>query len=203
MISFKKKPKKVSLKSLPSKRSINLATVGEKPIKLSQALPGIIIILVVAGLISKFAVYDRLAKVVRAQSEVASLQQQIDEGYKKIESFGDLADEYAHYTYSNMTADELDRADRIAIHDLIKNDVMPTLSVTSWTINGNQLDMTVTGDSLQRINEIATYMQNNEPMVNYTTVMTASNTDNRNANRSGVTARIIVVLNGPTQEAAK
>lgn len=201
MLNLKKKPKQASLRSLPSKRSINLATVGEKKIKASSAVPAIIVILLIAAVIGKFTVYDRIAKVSKAQGEVASLQQQIDNANAKIAEFGDLADEYAHFTYSGMTAEELNTADRVAILDLIKNDVMPTLSVSSWTINGNQLDMTVTGDTLQRINEIANNLQNEEDMVNYTTVMTAT-TDNRNTNRSGVTARIIVVLNGPVDEEA-
>ena len=102
-----------------------------------------------------------------------------------------------------MTADELNRADRIAVIDMIKNDVMPTLDVTSWTIKDNQLDMTVSGETLQRINEVAANLQNNEDIVDYTTVMTASTANSRASSRYGVTARIVVFLNGTEKEAVK
>ena len=46
---------------MPVKRSINFATVGEKPIDWRVAAPAIALIIVIAGMISKVAVYDRFA----------------------------------------------------------------------------------------------------------------------------------------------
>ena len=70
----KKKNKALSPRRLPTKRTINLAVVGEKPLNLLVAVPAILVILVAAGLLSKFAVADRLTAVSRVQAEGASLQ---------------------------------------------------------------------------------------------------------------------------------
>lgn len=197
MLNLKKKPKQASLRSLPSKRSINLATVGEKPIKASRAIPAIILIILIAGVISKFAVYDRLAKVSRAQSEVASIQQQIDDGYRKIAEYGNLAEEYAHFTYSGMTPEELNRTDRVDVIEMIRTVVMPELEVGSIAIASNQAQLTVSGNSLQQINLMAKTLQEEQSIVNYCTVNSASTNDTRNSASGSVTARITIYLNGP------
>ena len=46
---------------MPVKRSINFATVGEKPIDWRIAIPSIVLIIIIAGIISKIAVIDRFA----------------------------------------------------------------------------------------------------------------------------------------------
>ena len=51
----KKKNKALSPRRLPTKRTINLAVVGEKPLNLLVAVPAILVILVAAGLLSNFA----------------------------------------------------------------------------------------------------------------------------------------------------
>ena len=197
----RKKVQKLSYKSLPKKRSINLAAVGENKIKISRLVIGVIVVLIAAGLIGKFAVYDRYAKLYEKQSEVAVLQQQVDYGYQRIASFGDLSDEYAHYTYAGMTAEELDLADRVDILAMIQEDVLSELYLNSWSISGNRLELNVSGSTLQQINLIAKSLQENETMVDYTTVNTAS-TNNSSSSRGDVTATITVFLNGPREEAA-
>ncbi len=59
----KSKAKKPSRGHLPVKRTINLIGINEKPIDIKLAIPGIILILIAAFLIGKFAVADRLIAV--------------------------------------------------------------------------------------------------------------------------------------------
>ena len=99
----KKKRKALSPRHLPTKRTINLAVVGEKPLNMLVAVPAIVVIILAAALVSKFTVVDRLMAVNRAQAEVAALQADVDAGYEAIADYGDLVDEYAHYTLSGMT----------------------------------------------------------------------------------------------------
>lgn len=89
------------------------------------AVPGIVLILLAALLFSKFAVADRLAAVTEAARETEVVKAQLDAGYQKIEEFGDMTEEYAHVTYSGMTAEELGRADRIEVLDLMQRVILP------------------------------------------------------------------------------
>ena len=158
---------------LPDKTTINLVGIGEKPIKVSIAIPAIILIVIAAAALSKFGVIDRYAAMSAAQSRAAAVQAELDDCYDRMESFGELSDQYAHYTYSDMTTEELSRADRVAAVDLIDRVIRPTVEVGAWSLSGNQLSVTVTGQTLRQINTLMLRLQD-EPLVNYTTVTTAS-----------------------------
>lgn len=195
----KKKNKALSPRRLPTKRTINLAVVGEKPLNLLVAVPAILVILVAAGLLSKFAVVDRLTAVSRAQAEVASLQASLDAGYETIEGYGDLVDEYAHYTLSGMTEEELQTVDRTEVISMLQRVVLQRAKVGSWTITGNRLDLPITGATLQQINMIVQQLEE-EDLVDFCTVSTAatSDTDSRRqtiSENTVVTAQVIVYLN--------
>lgn len=170
-----KKSGKAKLRSsqLPTKRSINLAGVGEKPIDLRIAIPATILIVVAAALLSKFAVVDRLVAVAEAEHEVAVLQREVDDGYAKIRSFGELTDRYAHYTYSDMTREEVERVDRLKAIEMMRRVVLPKATVDSWAIVENTLTMTITSSTLQEINGIREEL-NDEPIVTFVNISTAA-----------------------------
>ena len=203
----KSKAKKPSRGHLPVKRTINLIGVNEKPIDLRIAIPGIILILIAAFLIGKFAVADRLIAVSREQGKVYDLQRQIDEGYKKIDSYGELTDKYAHYTYSGMTEEEVTRADRVEVIDMIRRVVAPKVQLDAWVINENTLQLTVTGKSLQEINLVAQSIED-EDIVDFCTVTTAATNEQNyytvpelTEEEQRVTARVTVYLNESEEEA--
>ena len=97
---------------IPVKRTINLVPVNEDKISLKLAIPGILLILVLAGLFSKFLVFDRLMAVSRAAARTARLQSELDDALAKVTSFGDVENTYAHYTLEGMTQEELSLVDR-------------------------------------------------------------------------------------------
>ena len=105
---------------LPTKRSINLALTDEKPVNLKIGIPALILILLAAFAFGKFAVADRLVAVSRAEGQVSALQSELNMAYDKLNSFGELTELYAHYTYSGMTQDEVSRADRGSAIALIR-----------------------------------------------------------------------------------
>jgi len=197
----KGKKNKVSRRKVPVKRSINLAGVGKKPIKVTLAIPLIILIILVAAAISKFAVIDRYAAVSAAQSEVGRLRSEIAAGYAKIDSFGELTETYAHYTFSGMTTEELQRVDRADIVELIQEYVVAQAQLGSWSVSGNTLTLSLTGSTLEEVNVIAQQL-NEDEMVDFCTVRTASTTDVRTEETYGVdvTAQIIVYLKLVTEE---
>lgn len=157
---------------LPTKRTVNLATVDVKRINWWIAMPATLIILAACAVFAKFAVADRFIAVSEARAEVTRLQSELDAAYSLKESFGDLNDRYAHYTYSGMTEEELGRVDRVEVMELLRRDVLPRMEVDSWSVNGNVLTLSVSGRTLQEINEMMQMLLADE-IVDYCTVSTA------------------------------
>ena len=140
---------------MPSKRTINLAQIGVERIDPKLATAGIILIVLVAALFSKFFVVDRLTAMYRANSEVRQLQRDLDAEYSRIAGFGGLEEEYAHYTYAGMTQEELSLVDRAQIINMIQKETENADNEIAWSVTGNILTLTVAGRDLQEINQIA------------------------------------------------
>ena len=171
-----KKKNKASRGKLPVKRSINLIGVGEKHIKVGVAIPAIILILIAAAALSKFGVVDRLIAVADAEREVNRLRVELNDAYRTLEGYGELAEEYAHYTVTGMTREELTRVDRGEVVELIQRVILPTTTSGTWTLTGNQLSLSITGQTLQEINLLVQSL-NEEELVDFCTVKTAATDD--------------------------
>lgn len=195
--------KAIKNKNLPSKRSINLAATEEKSVNLKIAIPAIILILLAAFAIGKFAVADRLLAVSRAEAQAAAAQAELNAAYDKLNSFGELTEIYAHYTYSGMTQDEVSRADRASTIEMIRRIIMPRGQVSSWTLSGNVLTVNMVCENLNVVNRTVQDIES-DPHVNFCTVNTAATTDKNNNTvvDSGVTARITIYLN-PAEEVTR
>lgn len=189
----------------PTKRSINLMGVGEKPLNLKVAIPSVILILVLAVIISKFAVVDRMVAVSRAEQKLANTKSTLDAGYAAIAGYGELTDKYAHYTYSDMTQEELTRPNRVAVMDMLRRIILPNLILDSWSVSERTLNITVTGETLEKINRIAQQLRE-DSMVNFCSVNTAiqySDIDGRviRDDLGLVTAKITVYLSAQEEVA--
>lgn len=184
------------------KKQINLAFAGQKKKHYFVAIPAIGAIIVAAGVIGKVAVADRLVKMSEAQSAASELQKQVDDITAYIDSFGDLQETYAHYTYQGLNADELSYLNRPEVLQLMKNVIFPKVTVSSWSVSGNQLTLPVTGENLSDINSLVQELEQ-VPIVDYCNVMTAV-TDSSSTDENGnpvssdtVTGQIIVYLLDP------
>ncbi len=188
----------------PTKTNINFADLGVKHSRWWIAIPVILVILIAAAAIAKFAVIDRLQEVETARSEAAVVQAQLDACRARIESYGELNEQYAHYTYSGMTDSELNRVDRVAIMDLIDRTLSRSVEVPSWSIKGNVLTLSIEGKNLKRINDSVQKIQE-DPLVDFCVVNTAetgvkSNEKFRIGGKDeAVTASIVVYLNNPEE----
>ena len=185
--------------NLPTKRSINLAMSDEKPMNFKIGIPALILILVAAFAFGKFAVADRLLEVSRAEAEVSALQSELNAAYDKLNSFGELTEIYAHYTYSGMTQEEVSRADRASAIEMIRRLILPRGDVSSWTLSGNTLTVNMTVDDLRTVNRAVQDIESADN-VNFCSVNTASTTDKSGA--EALNARITIYLN-PAEEVAR
>lgn len=201
-VKTNKKKGSVKRRQMPVKRSINLAVIDEKKMHFGLAIPAILLILVAAAAFSKFLVLDRMAEVSAAQAEVSRLQAKIDQGYDELAGFDDLADLYAHYTYSGFTPEELNRSDRVAVLRLIRSVVLPRAEVSSWSLTSNTLTINLNAETLQEINLLVQQLEA-EDMVDFCTVNTANTKENQRRVQTTdlgiVKARVLVYLNAGTE----
>jgi len=199
------KAKKKQRGRMPTKRDINLAVVGEKKIKIGIAFPAILLILVGAVLFSKFLVIDRLAEVSAAEREVARLQDELDRGYEELADYAELADLYAHYTYSGMTDEEMARVSRVDAMSVIERVVFTKAEVDSWSLSGNQLQLNMSESTLQEIN-LTVQELNKEPLVDFCTVSTAVRKDPnaRDVDEDTIVSAVVIAyLTQVTEEETK
>ena len=110
-LSPKEKRKKLPKKNYPTQDRINFALIGVEQMKLSVIIPAIVLIVLCAGVFGKIFVADRFAKVYRLSSEVSALESRIAADEEEIASYGELEKQFAHYTYSGMTADEIQESE--------------------------------------------------------------------------------------------
>lgn len=178
------------------KKQINLALAGQKKKHYWVAVPAIGGIVVVAGVIGKVAVADRLVQMSEAQSAVSQMQQQVDDITAYIDSFGDLQETYAHYTYQGLTDDELSFLNRPEVLKLMTDIIFPKVMVSSWSVSGNQLSLPVTGENLSDINSLVQELEQ-EPIVDYCNVMTAVTDGNTETAADKVTGQIVIYLLDP------
>lgn len=180
------------------KKQINLALAGQKKQHYILAVPAIAAIIVAAGLIGKFAVADRMIKMSQEQSAASELQKQVDDIKAYIDSFGDLQETYAHYTYQGLTSDELSNLNRLDVLKLMKDVIFPKVKVSSWSVSGNQLTLPVTGENLSAINSLVQELEQ-EPFVDYCNVMTAMTDGNKEEQTEPdtVTGQIVIYLLDP------
>ncbi len=157
---------------LPVKKSINMAVVGQKKTRVSTAILVFLLIIIAAAAIGKFLVMDRFSEVEREEQKVRDLRNELSMANAKLDSFGELKETYAHYTFADMTSEELSRVERSDIVELIERVVLPAAELNSWNVRQNQLTLNVTLDTLQDTNMLAQVL-NEEDMVEFATVKNA------------------------------
>lgn len=194
-----KQQKKINKSKLPTKNTINLIGIGKK--KLNPVVVFIIVVVALAAIavFTKFAIVDRFQEVKRAQAEVADMRTELDLLYKKIASYGEINELYAHYTITDMSEAELNRADRIEAIEMLEGIVEPEANLGAMTFKENTLTATVTANSLQAVNLMAAKI-NEQPNVDYCTVATASTETKNDDNAGEVTARITIYLKKAVEE---
>ena len=135
------RPKKGIGGRMPTKRSINLVLVDENKINPLKAALGIVLIVALAFVFSKYLVADRLVEMSRATARVAQLRQTLDETMAAIEDFGETEATYAHYTLDDMTQAEMGRVDRAQVVGLISTIIREQDNLFDMELYSPRLDL--------------------------------------------------------------
>lgn len=186
--------------SYPTKDKINFAEIDITPMKIEVMAPAIVAIIIVACLLSKFLVVDRLIAYNKQAAEVASMESELQAAYDKIDSYSDMEEKYAHYTYSGMTPDEMALQDRVAVVELINKYILTKAEVGAWTITGNEVNIPITGVSFQEVGAIAAELEKDD-MVDHCEVVAATTNDNGKVyNSSSSTVTVVNGVGGATAQ---
>lgn len=181
---------------IPTKREINLADVGETKLDLRTAIIAIILIIAGATVFSIFGVAGRFAKLVSAQSAAAQAERELADAYEILAGYDLTQDEYAHYTFENMTPEELAQVEREDVLRLLDERVIGKCEVEYWSVSENVLTLRIVGITLEQVNRIIQDI-NEDELVSYSTLTTAVKEDKtEEGSISTVTASIEVILNG-------
>lgn len=193
--------RKIPRAHMPVKRSINFATVGEKPINWRIATPAIALILVMAGVISKVAVLDRFAALNAARAEVYQIQAEIREKQEMYDNLPDISTDYAHYTISDMSEEERNRISRVTVMDVVKNLILPVAPLDAWSLNENILSIHVSNNTLTEITDMMERLKA-DPSVAGCSIHTESTTISSNdsvSNEETITAEVEIIFKSLTQ----
>ena len=154
----------------PTKRTLNLLIREKKSIDPAKWIPGVVVVLIIAALIGKFAVADRFARLSKAESELAARKAHLEETYKAYEDYNEVQKRYNRYTYTGF-----DRtiADRLDVLDILEREFFPVCQVQSITISGKTVNLSVTGLTLSEASTLKERVEA-DPLVESLTVSTAS-----------------------------
>lgn len=183
---------------MPVKRSINFATVGEKPIDWRVAAPAIALIVILAALVSKVAVYDRFAALNEARAEVYRMQAEISSKEEYYNSLADISQDYAHYTTSEMTQEEKNRVSRVTVADVVQRLILPVAPLDAWTLTENTLSIHISNNTLTEITEMVNSIQA-DPAVSVCSIASASTTSSSSekvATEETISAEVQIVFKG-------
>lgn len=181
---------------IPVKRNFNLAEIGRpKPNYTMTILVTLVLgILALSGV--KVGIIDRLTKVAEEEAKVTDLQVQVDMMNAAIESFGDIATLYGHYTYSDMTPEEMAMVETMDVIELIEDNLIGEAVIGNWTLAGNVLTIPMIANNLQEVNALVQVLQAS-PNVDFCTVTTAKSVTEE---VETVTAQVTVYLMQSVEE---
>lgn len=181
---------------IPSKTHINILAKKKQTIPIEKRLPVIIIIVILAAILCKFTVIDRLTAVVRETNRINTLQQELDLANDKIGALQDVDDIYAHYTTSGMTEEELSRVDRVKAMKLIDKAFLHGNISKSWNLTGNIMTLDVRGPSLRELNQLAEELEE-KPIVERCVISSANK---RIEESDDVAVTFVIYLKQPDEE---
>lgn len=156
----------------PTKQTINLA-YREWVFSRPKTIVPVLIILVLIGVFSKFAVFDLITKVRQEQeilvaTEVELKQLQADNANSEI-----LIKEYKQYSYSSFSPEEKMLVDRMEVLVLIEQHLMTMAQVSSISIMENTVTLNFSNLTLQEASDLIIDL-NSCPIVQDVFVYTAA-----------------------------
>lgn len=172
---------KITKGKMPTKDFINVQTRTKQAFSVKKNLPLLIVIAVAVIVLGKFFVVDKIVDLATEANRISTIQQELQTTKAQISSKGDIEEEYAHYTTSGMTDEELSRVDRVEAMRLVDSAFRGGNVSRSWNLTGNIMTLQVTGSSLSELNQLAADLET-DPIVERCVISSANKRTDQNGN---------------------
>ena len=186
-MSIGSKPKRVT--KYPDKTTINLVRYETEKNNLKDIL---VILLIVVGLAAfgKFAVYDQLTALNEAQRQYGIVQEQLTALRQANANFDEIKAKYDEVTDWYMTADEKAIIDKIAVLEMLEEDLMPYVEILRVQVSGTTVTVATGETDLATVSTFLLKLQRDErnSTATVTTTSAASSVDGEER----VTAAVII-----------
>ena len=187
--------KEIGLKSnktnYPSKTTINF--ISNKQAKNDKiALIAFAVFLLCLAVFVKLAVLNPLAKISAAEKNYRIMEAQLDSYRDQLKDYSEVEAKYNEMVGSFLTDTELSYLNRLAIIDMIKEDVMNYVDIKSWSISNNTIRITTGDTTMDTVSRIVNVL-NTDSRNSYVNVTTTKAEKDSN---DYVVANIVVTYSG-------
>lgn len=165
-ISFQHKTK------YPTKKTINFVQDTQKATN-KKAIICFIVFLLCLVPFTYYGVIGMIQKVSKAQSEYNQMQQQINTYKEQTADYSEVKAQYDDMLGTYLSEDEVICSDRMAIFNMIEEDIMPSVTVQSIAITQNQVTVQTGETTLSTVSSLLSILQSDDRNT-YVTVTTAS-----------------------------
>lgn len=159
--SLLKKDIKVGKDSYPTKTTMNFIVDEQAKVNKISVIV-FIFFLVLLALFTKFGVIDTLSKTSDLQSNYNSYQAQISDLTNQLKDYDEVEEKYNAMVGTYLNEDEASSVYQSDIVSLIDEDVMPYVSVTNYTITGNEITVYTGVTNLNTVSTVLAKLQADE-----------------------------------------
>lgn len=178
-------PAKKPAKVFANKRTMNFAAYRKSPINVKKVAIIVGVIVVVAGVFTKFAILDQLEKKNAAVEARNAAQMRLTGQMMGMANYNELKQKYDRLTDARMNENERYLVDRVEVFDMIREEIMPIggCSVDSVSLHNNELNLGLSGLTLQELGDLINDLEELE-MVTQVELRNAYSVDSDTASMS-------------------
>ncbi len=149
--------------AVSSKRYMNFVH-HKSSFDVKKVLPIVLIMLVLALVLLKFGVLDKLDEQAAAYARLGEKQESMAQVNAKLAGYDELADLYGRYSYGWMTDAEINLVNRMDVLALVESELVPAATVDGFAVNDNVLTLTIHDITLDEASKLVNSLEQN-PLV--------------------------------------
>lgn len=190
---------------LPSKQTLNLVYKEKDTSRRVFVILTIVFFFLILAGFAWFIVRGQLSKVAKARNKYQSVQNELNELAAVRSRYDGIEELYSHYGSSYMNADELALQNRMAILNVINNEISLAQGLSQIQLSGNTATVQLMSLELKQVSSIVAELEAS-PIVSYVGVDTAAMDEQGSlARRSGslVAATLTIEFTSGTGQAVQ
>lgn len=188
----------------PEKRTMNFVrdkstSTGKKRIVI------LVLVIVVFVAVMKFGVMDLWQEAWKVKRDYLELEKQVEAVEESASEFDELQAVYRQYDESLIPIEESELQDRMELIKTIERCLLDKADMSSITISGRQINITVVNSSLQKVSDVVQRLKNED--MDQVTVLNAWTEDRNGSTSANISMSLKYMyddeLEGMTEEAVE